>query len=130
MEKEKLIRQLFIGKVSDIIGINKTYELLKEAKNDLESIKETNNKPEIETFLNFLTWAKQADLDYSDKILIKDFEKFFNKNSDSICEKDTQIKEYKEKENKKYCSCHQSFKIQEVEDGDLICEFCRKLIKQ
>jgi hypothetical protein len=89
MEKEKLIRQLFIGKVSDIIGINKTYELLKEAKNDLEYI----NKP----------------LSY---------------------QKDKQTKEYKEQENKKYCSCHQSFKIQEVEDGDLICEFCRKLIKQ
>lgn len=31
-EKEKLERQLFIGKVSEIIGFEKTIELLKECK--------------------------------------------------------------------------------------------------
>ena len=31
MNREKLIRQLFIGKVSDILGLDKTLELLKEA---------------------------------------------------------------------------------------------------
>jgi len=31
MDREKLIKQLFIGKVSDIIGIEKTIELLKES---------------------------------------------------------------------------------------------------
>lgn len=77
MEKEKLIRQLFIGKVSDIIGINKTYELLKEAKKDLEYI----NKP----------------LSYQKEVLIKDCEKFFNKSSDSICEKTAETKECKNK---------------------------------
>lgn len=29
--QEKLIRQLFVGKVSEIIGFEKTFELLKEA---------------------------------------------------------------------------------------------------
>ena len=32
-KKEKLINQLFIGKVSDEIGFNKTIELLKESRN-------------------------------------------------------------------------------------------------
>jgi len=30
--KEKLVNQLFIGKVSEILGFDKTLELLKEAK--------------------------------------------------------------------------------------------------
>ena len=37
MEKiEKLERQLFIGKVSEIIGFDKTLELLKESKQEIE----------------------------------------------------------------------------------------------
>jgi len=32
MSKEKLIHQLFIGKVADILGMEKTSEILKEAK--------------------------------------------------------------------------------------------------
>ena len=32
MNKEKLIHQLFIGKVSDEIGLKRTTELLREAK--------------------------------------------------------------------------------------------------
>ena len=31
MDREKLIKQLFVGKVSEIIGTEKTTELLKEA---------------------------------------------------------------------------------------------------
>ena len=31
-KKQKLVHQLFIGKVADVIGIEKTTELLKEAK--------------------------------------------------------------------------------------------------
>ena len=37
MDKDKLIRQLFIGKVSEIIGQEKTLELLREAKTAIES---------------------------------------------------------------------------------------------
>lgn len=36
--KNKLERQLFIGKVSEIIGFKKTVELLKEAKQAIEEI--------------------------------------------------------------------------------------------
>jgi hypothetical protein len=32
MEKQKLIIQLFIGKVSEVIGVDKTAKLLKESK--------------------------------------------------------------------------------------------------
>ena len=34
-KKEKLEKQLFIGKVSEIIGFNKTVELLKESKEQI-----------------------------------------------------------------------------------------------
>ena len=32
MDRQKLIHQLFVGKVSDVLGMEKTTELLKEAK--------------------------------------------------------------------------------------------------
>ena len=32
MDRQKLIHQLFIGKVADVLGMEKTTELLKEAK--------------------------------------------------------------------------------------------------
>jgi hypothetical protein len=35
MNTNKLIHQLFIGKVSEVLGIDKTSELLKEAKEDI-----------------------------------------------------------------------------------------------
>lgn len=35
--KETLKRQLFIGKVSEIIGADKTLELLRESTNEIES---------------------------------------------------------------------------------------------
>jgi hypothetical protein len=36
-KKERLKRQLFIGKVSEIIGSEKTIELLKECNHEMES---------------------------------------------------------------------------------------------
>ena len=39
LNKEKLKYQLFIGKVSEIIGIEKTLELLKECNNEIDKIK-------------------------------------------------------------------------------------------
>ncbi len=41
--KQKLIYQLFIGMVSDLIGIEKTTELLKEAKDAIEDIDNTKS---------------------------------------------------------------------------------------
>jgi GTP cyclohydrolase I len=38
MDREKLIKQLFIGKVADIIGFEKTTELLKEATNEIDKM--------------------------------------------------------------------------------------------
>lgn len=38
-EEEKLIHQLFIGKVVEIIGFEKTLELLKKSKEAIEKIK-------------------------------------------------------------------------------------------
>ncbi len=38
MDKQKLIKQLFVGKVSDILGFEKTIELLKEATDAIDSI--------------------------------------------------------------------------------------------
>jgi hypothetical protein len=37
-KKQKLEKQLFIGKVSEIIGFDKTVELLKESKKAIEEI--------------------------------------------------------------------------------------------
>ena len=37
-KKQKLEKQLFIGKVSEIIGFDKTVELLKESKQAIEEI--------------------------------------------------------------------------------------------
>jgi hypothetical protein len=37
-KKQKLEKQLFIGKVSEIIGFDKTLELLKESKNQIEKL--------------------------------------------------------------------------------------------
>jgi len=37
-KKEKLQRQLFIGKVSEIIGFDKTLELLRESKQEIEKL--------------------------------------------------------------------------------------------
>ena len=44
LDNEKLKYQLFIGKVSEIIGIEKTLELLKECKNEIDKIKTDENK--------------------------------------------------------------------------------------
>ena len=38
MDKQKLIKQLFVGKVSDILGFEKTNELLKEATDAINAI--------------------------------------------------------------------------------------------
>lgn len=38
--KEKLVYQLFIGKVSEILGFDHTYELLKECKEAFKDIKQ------------------------------------------------------------------------------------------
>lgn len=38
MDKQKLIKQLFVGKVSDILGFEKTTELLKEATDAINAI--------------------------------------------------------------------------------------------
>lgn len=37
-KKQKLEKQLFIGKVCEIIGFDKTLELLKESKQEIEKI--------------------------------------------------------------------------------------------
>ncbi len=46
MNTEKLIRQLFVGKVAEIIGMEKTLELLKEATDAIEGA--ANTKPSHE----------------------------------------------------------------------------------
>jgi hypothetical protein len=45
MNTEKLVHQLFIGKVADILGIDKTTELLKEAKTAIEPLTEGQKLP-------------------------------------------------------------------------------------
>lgn len=42
--REKLVRQLFIGKVSEILGFDKTLELLKEANEAFPKCKHNENK--------------------------------------------------------------------------------------
>ena len=44
MNKEKLKHQLFIGKVTDVIGMEKTLELLKEVKDALKDIPSKKDK--------------------------------------------------------------------------------------
>jgi hypothetical protein len=41
--RAKLLRQLLIGKVSEIIGIEKTLELLKECKIEIDKFKTDEN---------------------------------------------------------------------------------------
>lgn len=41
--RAKLLRQLLIGKVSDIIGVEKTLELLKECKIEIDKLKTDEN---------------------------------------------------------------------------------------
>lgn len=47
MDKQKLIHQLFIGKVADVLGFDKTTELLKEAikkaKPNMDKIKNVDD---------------------------------------------------------------------------------------
>ena len=38
MNKQKLIHELFIGKVSDAIGVEKTQALLKESKDAIDKL--------------------------------------------------------------------------------------------
>lgn len=40
-KKEKLIHQLFVGMVVDILGFDKTYEILKEATKAFDNIDNT-----------------------------------------------------------------------------------------
>lgn len=62
--REKLIRQLFVGKVSEILGYEKTIELLKESinafpKNPNEEIEEQSKRDEFAVgLLNFITSEK------------------------------------------------------------------------
>lgn len=52
MNKQKLIHELFVGKVSDELGFDKTLELLKEAKEvfkDFEEEDESFRKAQIIT---------------------------------------------------------------------------------
>jgi len=41
--RAKLLRQLLIGKVSDVIGVEKTLELLKECKIEIDKLKTDEN---------------------------------------------------------------------------------------
>ena len=45
MNKEKLIHQLFVGKVSNVIGFDKTTELLKEAKDAINAMNQGQTLP-------------------------------------------------------------------------------------
>ena len=45
-----------------------------------EQLRLSNVSQRSELFFAFLKWAKQADLDYPDKMLLKDFEQFNAKN--------------------------------------------------
>ncbi|WP_372938758.1 hypothetical protein [Seonamhaeicola sp.] len=48
--------------------------------NEQEQLRLHNVSQRSELFFAFLKWAKQADLDYPDEILQKDFEHFTAKN--------------------------------------------------
>ena len=43
--KEKLIHQLFVGKMADIIGVDRVAELLRECKKAFEATEEYRNQP-------------------------------------------------------------------------------------
>jgi len=42
--KEKLIRQLFIGKVASILGFDRTMKLMQEARTEIEEALSERNK--------------------------------------------------------------------------------------
>ncbi len=43
MDKEKLIKQLFVGKVAEILGIEKTTKLLKDSTDAINFLIESKN---------------------------------------------------------------------------------------
>lgn len=58
MERDKLIHELFIGKVVGVIGLNKTIELLKESKYTIDNVltdKEpiSNTEPPLSSYTKF-----------------------------------------------------------------------------
>lgn len=39
IDRDKAVRQLFIGKIAEIIGYEKTIELLRQANNEVDNLK-------------------------------------------------------------------------------------------
>lgn len=67
--REKLVNQLFIGKVSEIIGIAKTAELLKEANDALPKCEHDEKDPEAKAGNEFIGYyCKKCDDVYSQPI--------------------------------------------------------------
>ena len=57
MNTEKLIRQLFVGKVAEIIGMEKTLELLKEATDAIEGAAKSKQADDnTQLPLDFISW--------------------------------------------------------------------------
>jgi len=69
MNTEKLIRQLFVGKVAEIIGMEKTLELLKEATYAIRGASKSKKKPASDGF--FVIYYKQFDMNMYYSLLKK-----------------------------------------------------------
>ena len=58
MNTEKIAYQLFIGKVSEILGFDKTTQLLKEAKAEIEPLKQGQKLPMAGVVVSFFKRLK------------------------------------------------------------------------
>jgi hypothetical protein len=73
MDKQKLIRQLFIGKVADLIGLNKTTELLKEANNEFSM---HDNSTQRDLLIDFAHFFNETANTSEDCITEEDIDSF------------------------------------------------------
>lgn len=73
--KEKLIKQLFVGKVSEILGTTKTAELLKEATDAIDATSEQPTKTNAsDANLNIANVSVCCDWERKMKNLLKGLE--------------------------------------------------------
>jgi len=72
MDKEKLIKQLFIGKVTEILGFEKTSELLKETIDALNMVCK-DVKPNEKQTNNLFDIYQKIDIMMSEQSTIRKF---------------------------------------------------------
>lgn len=81
MDREKLIHQLFVGKVAEIIGQEKTLELLREAKQAIETSNSCKNCEHYKPVYNSLYFYNTGN----SKACYLNPKKYMDKDEDDLC---------------------------------------------